>query len=968
MGGPERVAVDGLVGRDRELARCLRLLDDALGGRGRVVVGTGEPGIGKTRLAEEVAAVAADHGARVVWARATDQGSSPPFGLWRLVLEQLDGPRGLAVDGASFGSAAPDLWSTPLDDPALHTTVELSASQRFELFAQLRRRLARAAEPSGLLLVLDDLQWIDEASGALLVDVARQLRGTRVLIVGTCRDGAEALPDGLAGDAEVELVALRGLSVDEVGVLLVAAGAGDDRAEDVHDRTGGNPFLVRELAGVLADGGDAPPPRVLEVTARRVAHLAPEAQRAVEAAAVAGNGFSIGVVAKVLGVPVLSLLDPLAECRRSGLVVDGDRQGEYRFAHALLRDAVVEQLAPADRRLLDGATADAIADLYAGDVGPHLADIARHRVDASVPGARDQAVAACEAAARYAADDLAHEEAVRLYRLALEVGGEEVTPADRDRLGLGLAAALRGAGDVPGWQQVASTVGRRAERDGDREALARTVLVLEGTGETAWDAELCRFSEAALLGDALPDDLTVRVLSRYARALTYRNDLDRAEVLSADARRRADLSGDPVALSEALHARQLARCGPDGTAERAEIADRMVALGRQIGSGATELWGRLWRIDTCFEAGRLGDVRGELVDVELCLDRVPGPEPRYHLAEVSATLAMATARFDDARRLAGESFDVLSGMGHPNAFGARAVVLCQVGLHIGQQASGLADLWASLPDRIRTQLTDTTNAISSVFPALTAAIVAIDAGRLDEAAALYAAVSPVTSWETSPSLVMSAWGHGLHVAIALDCTDDIAHFARCFEPFRGQHVANGAGPGVYMGPVTLPLGRAHAALGQLDAAAADLDDALRTCEDNGAAGYAVEAGVELADVLLRRARTGDADRAAALLARASAESERLGMVPFTRRIAGLRPPVGAAVARSPSRAVRAEAARSPLTKREAEVAELVRQGMTNKQIATALFISERTAENHVQHILTKLDLANRTQLATWLAG
>jgi predicted ATPase len=118
-----------------------------------------------------------------VWARATDPGSSPPYGLWRLVVDSLG------------VTPADDLWSTAAG-PRRPSSAgsDAASSERFELFSQLRRRLAHSAERAGLVLVLDDLQWADEASVALLVGVGRQLRGMRVLIVGTYRDGTPRLP------------------------------------------------------------------------------------------------------------------------------------------------------------------------------------------------------------------------------------------------------------------------------------------------------------------------------------------------------------------------------------------------------------------------------------------------------------------------------------------------------------------------------------------------------------------------------------------------------------------------------------------------------------------------------------------------------------------------------------------------------------------------------------------------------
>ena len=159
----------------------------------------------------------------------------------------------------------------------------------------------------------------------------------------------------------------------------------------------------------------------------------------------------------------------------------------------------------------------------------------------------------------------------------------------------------------------------------------------------------------------------------------------------------------------------------------------------------------------------------------------------------------------------------------------------------------------------------------------------------------------------------------------------------------------------YFGPVELWLGIAAHHLGRVDAAVTDLERAAQACQHNGAVGFEVEADVELAAVLARRNRPGDADRARSLATHAANQAATLGMSAFVDRAKGLRDQLSA---------VESEALR--LTRRELEVAELVGQGLTNREIARRLVLSERTAQNHVQHILTKLGLANRSQVAVWV--
>ena len=801
-----------MVGRDRELARVTGLLDDALAGRGRLVLCTGEAGIGKTRLAEELAAAAGARGVPVAWARAADRGSSPPYGLWRLVLDE-------PAVRTEAGSGA-DLW--PAVFGAADLGAESSVAQRFALFAEVRGRLAQAAERSGLLLVLDDLQWADEASAVLLAEVVRQLRGTRILAFATYRDAPDGVLPRLSAEANTERVDLRGLPAEAVGDLLLAAGldASPDRARRVHGETGGNPFLVRELARALTEppSGSSVPGRVLEATAYRLTQLSDEAREVLRAAAVAGNSFPVGVVAKMLDRPVLRLLGPLEEGRGAGFLVAGDHPGDYRFSHALVSSAVAARLSAEEQRRLHTAAADAIEALYEGQVRLHLAEVARHRVQASLPGDRARAVAACEAAAGVAADVLAFEEAVRLYRQALAVGDTEIGEDHRSRLELGLSAALYRSGDLPGSQETAVRAGRRAERRRDRLGLARTALVMEATGVPEWDGEICRVCEQALsisgAGDDLPDDLRARVSARYAQALVYRGEYDRAGPVSRDALATAESAADPVALVDALRARQLACCAPEGLAERIVLADRMLEAADTSGSAWVEMWGRLWRIDTLFETGQLRLIQRELTDLGSCLDRLSGPIGRWHQLNIAATLALATGRFAEAARLAREGFKVFSDMGHPAAIGSLAVILSQSSLHIGLDRSGLADAFDLIPAHLRPEAVDTTQGTATIFPALTLTLIRVQQGDRAGAEAAYALAGPIRSWTPSPAMRMAAWGHALAVAVGLGRTEDIEFLASQFEPFRGQHAANGAGAGVYLGPVELQLGLAAAALGR----------------------------------------------------------------------------------------------------------------------------------------------------------
>lgn len=199
--------------------------------------------------------------------------------------------------------------------------------------------------------------------------------------------------------------------------------------------------------------------------------------------------------------------------------------------------------------------------------------------------------------------------------------------------------------------------------------------------------------------------------------------------------------------------------------------------------------------------------------------------------------------------------------------------------------------------------------------------------------------------------MLPALAFGINLAIALGEDDEVRTLYQRLARYRGHHVVSGAGAVAYFGPVELWLGNGARHLGLLDEAVTDLEWAEATCGANGAAGYRVESQYLLAAALASRGGPGDIGRALRLVESCACQADALGMTPFKTRADELR------------RRLRTS---GPLSRREWDVAVLVGEGLTNRDIAERLFLSERTAQNHVQHILTKLGLANRSQIATWV--
>jgi DNA-binding CsgD family transcriptional regulator len=949
-----------LVGREAELAVLADSLAAALDGLPQVVVCEGEAGIGKTRLAQELVGVAERRGVLWVWGSAAETSGAPPFWPWCQVLRALAGRVDLqALAGqhrldAELARVAPDVVSA--EPPAAGSG---SAEDRFRQFDAVARLLREVCLQAPLLVVLDDAHWADEASLLLLHHVTRVLTDERLLVVVNVRGterGDDAVIARVGREPVTRRIQLRGLAPAAIRRQLASVlGREVDEREalEAEALTGGNPFFVGEVALAIPDrrqGGHVLPAtsNVQGAIAARLRRLSPDCVRLLEAAAIVGRSFSVAVVASMLDRPVVECLALVDEARAARLVEADGEPGGYRFVHALVRDAIEHALGTADRVRLHRSAADAI-ERHHGPPGPPVFELARHWAVAAVVGERDRAAGWIRRAAEEAMRRLAYEEATRLFRQTLDIGGPELDGQERCTLLLAAGTAAHLSADLGGRLDACLEAAEAARALGRPDLLAEAALVMEPVGRPGFDLATRRLCEeaAAALGSE-PASLRARVTARLAESFAYLRELDRAWPASEHALALAEQSGDPLAVAAALRARQLVCSGPDGLEDRAQLADRMLALGRQTRQADVEVWARLWQIDASFERGDLGGVASEIDALARCVREIQGPRERFEVLRCQAALAQAQARFLDARRLADEAFAVMAPSGHPGPYAVRAAITNLVGRHVGQDDASVAvNSLVGASEEIHESF--------GLIGRLSYAHAVVTAGRPEAAAEVYRSLGPVNGWGPLPHLVLFSYAFGIAVAVPLGLSADLDALYDRLDPFRGHHVVSGAGAVAYFGPVELWLGIAAHHLGRLDAAVTDLERAAQACQHNGAVGFHVEANVELAAALARRHRPDDANRARSLATRAANQATTLGMDPFIDRTKRLRAQLSAA-----------EPEPLRLTRRELEVAELVGQGLTNREIARRLVLSERTAQNHVQHILTKLGLANRSQVAVWV--
>jgi tetratricopeptide (TPR) repeat protein len=660
-------------------------LDGAFAGNGRLVLIAGEPGIGKSRLADALMEHARARGAVVLVGRSWEAGGAPAYWPWIQALRvqlrdaEPDALRAqLGSDGPVLAQLLPELRERLRD---LEPPAPLEGEgARFRLFEAVRSFLRNAAEARPLVVGLDDLHAADEPSLLLLQFVARGLENSRLLIVGAYRDVDPTLRDPLTSalaelvrEPHTTQVPLRGLSAADVAEyveLSTGTAAGPGLAEAIHAETEGNALFVSETVQLLAAEGQVEhadahltiPAGVRAVIGRRVARLSDDCRAMLVAASVMGREFGLDVLARLSELQPAELMDVLNEAMAERVLDDvPGAPGRVRFSHVLIRDTLYDELTAARRMQFHTEVGEALEAAYRADPGPHLAELARHFVAAAPLGDRNKAVEYARRAGQRAAAQLAFEEAARHYEIALTLAEDE---RERCELLIALGDAEGRAGDTPASKAAFREAADLAERAGLAQHLARAAIGYGG--RFAWarsmaDPEIVPLLERALA--AIGDDdsaLRVRVLARLATAARDEPLRERGAALGEEALRIARRSGDPATLAAAIEGSHIAGEGPEEQlrGEGIAVGEELISLGQQLGDKEKVYAGYDHGLQCAWAlADRAGvDVRvqalGELAD------ELRQPPHHWDVGAIRAMVALMEGRFNDAERLIADTFTV----------------------------------------------------------------------------------------------------------------------------------------------------------------------------------------------------------------------------------------------------------------------------------------------------------------------
>jgi hypothetical protein len=677
------------VGRERELGELVAGLDDALQGHGRLFLVAGEPGIGKSRLTDELAVRARERGVRVLYGRCWEAGGAPTYWPWVQALrahvrEQAAEELRLQLGpgAAELAQMLPEVREVLGDVPA-PTPLDPEGS-RFRLFDATAAFVRRASAEQPLLIVLDDVHAADAPSLLLLQFVAGELADTRILLVCAYRDvdvGADAPLSStlreLARQPATHRLQVRGLTVPDVARLIEALSGLAVRASvvtAVYRETEGNPLFVEEVVRLLVDEGRLEtvasepswrlriPQSVRDVIEQRLDRLSEECNRVLRLASVIGREFGLDALERLSGATRKQLLEVLDEAIEARVVAEVPAAlGRLRFSHALIRQTLYDGISTARRIRLHRELGEVLEELYAAEPKAHLAELAHHFFEAAPGGEVGRAIDYARRAGDRAAALYGYEDAARLYRMALEAVelGEPGDDPARCALLLSLGEAQARAGEEAAAKAAFLEAAEIARRERLSEQLARAALGYGGRYlwvRAGGDSHVVPLLEDALATLPAGDSPTrVRLLGRLACARRSDPDREAGAALSHEAVETARRLRDAATLGYALDAYYGAHWWYDNPRQRLDLAAELAEVASESHDGERIAEAHLAQLVALLELGRISEGEALLAELARVANEIRQPSHQWMATAIRAMLALFRGEFDQAEALIAEA-------------------------------------------------------------------------------------------------------------------------------------------------------------------------------------------------------------------------------------------------------------------------------------------------------------------------
>jgi DNA-binding SARP family transcriptional activator/tetratricopeptide (TPR) repeat protein len=887
------------VGRAAVVGRLDDALAAARGGRRTFAFISGEPGIGKTRLAQQLARRAHAGGATVLWGQAFEETLTP---YEPLLVPLRAYVRGCPADvlAAAVGAHAPELARLV---PELRARLPHLAqpqvgdprSERSRLFQGLAELMTNASQATPVLLVLDDMHWADQATLLFLRELGRFPDQAALLVLVAHRDtepgnaGVRDLIADLRRETSVDEIHLAGLDECESAALIadrVGSRPSSSVVQTLHGETDGNPFFLEELVRhfsrdtrleeglVLA--ADRLPDVVKDVTSQRIARLDPAARRALTAAAVVGRDFSIDVVAEAVGVSPDILVVQLEGAVAAGLVVDVVA-GRYGFTHVLTHDVVYEGVAPTRRSQLHRAVGDALVRLTGGGDDEHLGELAHHFALAGDGRAAGYAVRAGDRAMAM----LAYEEAARHYSSALEATSPTAaqSPEACDLL-LSIGEAHLRAGDRNASRSAFKRAAEVARTLGDDRRFARGVLGIGGgraqVTSGAVDRELVVLLEEAIerVGDA-DQALRAHLLVRLAVELYWSDEHERRMRLADDALAAARSSGDDRTVAHVLVARRFAQWGPDNLGDRTASAEETLELAARLDDPDLALEGHCARSTDLLEGGEVHAAWAEMELHERLANERRHPFHMWVAAMRRTMRPLFEGRLTDVEPLAQEAVGIGRDLDEEDTEQGFAVQMDRLRRHQGRGAEIVA-LTRQFAER--SDLPVWRMALASLYAEL---------GREPDAREQFELVAKHGFGTVRRDVVWT-----FTIATAADVCAFLADRLRAPElyellvPHDGKNVVVGYASDPW--PVSRSLGLLATTMRSWDEASVHFEAAIVACRRSSGWLWLVRSLLDYARMMLTRGDPGDVERGTAMVDEGVAMATDLALDSLVLRATELR--------------------------------------------------------------------------------
>lgn len=712
---PEQRA--SLFGRDRELVELVALLARAEQGQGSLVFLEGEPGIGKTALVEQFCVQASARGARVLWGRCWEEGGAPAFWPFIQVLRAMLAGCGadtlrswLDGESADLLSLVPELAQNPLARASANALSLGSAQEKFRIFDGMSRVLRRMAHAlhreelngatAGLVVViaLEDLHAADDASLQLLRFLTPDLREAPLLVVGTFRD-LEVTPSGplaalLGGPLEnTQRLVLSGLDRRDVARLaerLAGHAVAAPTLQLLHELSGGNPFLVTELARCSEQELERSalsmlrmPERMARAVRRRVDGLPERTRTLLDVAAVLGREFALPLLRAVLGCNDEALLTAMDPALRAGILepMPGSAGARVRFSHVLVRDATYGELPLAQRVSLHRRIGEALEASHGADQPP-LYELAHHFFLAAPEGSASKAREYALRAASHAEQVFAFDSAASLRDRAIELSSSlpAAEGAIYDLL-LGAGSAWYRAGELDKactrFQRAAEHA--RTRDEGPRLAVAVLSYARVRRGFVVYDEQFLALVRPAIAALGPGDNVLKAMLLGYrSLAINSFGSVTEREASTLDAVEMARRLGHGHALMVALAVRRWLMSGAVHPAQTRSIATELIELARRADRHDHLLEGLFWRIQDHLELGDVELAENDLAEYDALSVSTRHMTHRYWSLLFRAMQRTWCGRFAEAEEIVERAWSLGRRIREPSATVLHAVQLWNI--------------------------------------------------------------------------------------------------------------------------------------------------------------------------------------------------------------------------------------------------------------------------------------------------